>query len=193
MQVPYGEGVATHIGPEPCADVRKGAGEASVGERTGQPLNRERPIIPGAAAAHPRNGKRKLAKPTATASFHLSLNICGSSSAPARNVSTIAPMPARNFTQDSSVPRTAEPMTAPMMSWATVPTTISESAVEMRSQIESKLAISARANHSAEMPKLRSWFLPWPPRRRATWTQAQKQKTRLAAGRRRTPTARLSR
>ena len=48
MQVPYGEGVATHIGPEPCADVRKGVGEASAGERTGQPLNRERPIIPGA-------------------------------------------------------------------------------------------------------------------------------------------------
>ena len=48
MQVPYGEGVAIHIGPEPCADVRKGAGEASAGECTGQPLNRERPIIPGA-------------------------------------------------------------------------------------------------------------------------------------------------
>ena len=48
MQVPYGEGVAIHIGPEPCADVRKGAGEASAGERIGQPLNRERPIIPGA-------------------------------------------------------------------------------------------------------------------------------------------------
>ena len=48
MQVPYGEGVANHTGPEPCADVRKGAGEASAGECTGQPLNRERPIIPGA-------------------------------------------------------------------------------------------------------------------------------------------------
>jgi hypothetical protein len=32
---PHGEGVATHIGPEPCAAVRKGGGEA-------------RPIIPGA-------------------------------------------------------------------------------------------------------------------------------------------------
>jgi len=27
VQVPYGEGVAIHIGPEPCADVRKGVGE----------------------------------------------------------------------------------------------------------------------------------------------------------------------
>ena len=46
MQVPCDEGVAIHIGPEPCADVRKGAGEASAGECTGQPSNRERPIIP---------------------------------------------------------------------------------------------------------------------------------------------------
>ena len=48
MQVPYGEGVAIHIGPEPCADACKGAGEASAGECTGQPLNRERSIILGA-------------------------------------------------------------------------------------------------------------------------------------------------
>jgi hypothetical protein len=31
VQVPYGEGVAIHIGPEPCADVRKGVGEALAG------------------------------------------------------------------------------------------------------------------------------------------------------------------
>jgi hypothetical protein len=48
VRVPYGEGVAIRIGPEPCADVRKDAGEASAGECTGQPLNRERPIIPSA-------------------------------------------------------------------------------------------------------------------------------------------------
>ena len=42
MQVPYGEGVATHIGPQPRADVRKGAGEASAGECTGQPLSPEK-------------------------------------------------------------------------------------------------------------------------------------------------------
>ena len=33
MQVRYDEGVANHIGPEPCADVRKGVGKASAGER----------------------------------------------------------------------------------------------------------------------------------------------------------------
>ena len=42
MQVHYDEGVATHIGPEPCAGVREGVGEASAGERIGQPLSRER-------------------------------------------------------------------------------------------------------------------------------------------------------
>jgi len=47
VEVPYGEGVAIHIGPEPCACACKGAGEASAGECIGQPLNRERPIIPG--------------------------------------------------------------------------------------------------------------------------------------------------
>jgi len=48
VQVPYGEGVAIRIGPEPCAGVREDAGEASAGESIGQPLNRERPIIPDA-------------------------------------------------------------------------------------------------------------------------------------------------
>jgi hypothetical protein len=40
-------------------------------------------------------------------------------------------------------------MAAPMIHWAIVPTTISDKAVEMRSQIESRLAISARPNHKA--------------------------------------------
>src|SRR5262249_50848853 len=100
-------------------------------------------------AAQPRNGKKKLARLTATASFHLSLNTAGSSSAPARNVSTIAPTPERNLIQDSSVPSTAEPMMAPKITCATVPTTISDSAVEMRSQIENSPAINARLNQSA--------------------------------------------
>ena len=41
MQVRYDEGVAIRIGPEPCVDIREGAGEASAGERIGQPLSRE--------------------------------------------------------------------------------------------------------------------------------------------------------
>ena len=41
VEVHCDEGVANHIGPEPCAGVREGVGEASVGEHAGQPLSRE--------------------------------------------------------------------------------------------------------------------------------------------------------
>lgn len=41
MEVHCDEGVAIHIGPEPCAGVREDAGEASAGERIGQPSSRE--------------------------------------------------------------------------------------------------------------------------------------------------------
>ncbi len=44
MQVHYDEGIANHIGPEPCAGVREGIGEASAGERIGQPLSHENAI-----------------------------------------------------------------------------------------------------------------------------------------------------
>ena len=47
MQVHYDEGLAIHIGPEPCAGAREGVGEASAGECIGQPLSREKGI-PGA-------------------------------------------------------------------------------------------------------------------------------------------------
>ena len=49
MRVRHDEGVAIHIGPEPCAGIREGAGEASAGEGTGQPLSRERSFVPGPA------------------------------------------------------------------------------------------------------------------------------------------------
>jgi hypothetical protein len=39
VKVHYGEGVANHTGPEPCAVIREGGGEASVGDCTGQPLS----------------------------------------------------------------------------------------------------------------------------------------------------------
>jgi len=42
--------VATHTGPEPCVGTREGGGEVPVGERTGQPSNRESKLIPGADA-----------------------------------------------------------------------------------------------------------------------------------------------
>ena len=50
MRVRHDEGVAIHIGPEPCAGIREGAGEASAGEGIGQPLSRERSLVPGVDA-----------------------------------------------------------------------------------------------------------------------------------------------
>ena len=46
MQVRYDEGVANHIGLEPCAVAREGGGEASVEEHTGQPLSLAKILIP---------------------------------------------------------------------------------------------------------------------------------------------------
>ena len=48
MQVHHGEGVATRTGPEPCAVTCEGDGEASAGERIGQPSSREKLNAPGA-------------------------------------------------------------------------------------------------------------------------------------------------
>jgi hypothetical protein len=50
VRVHYDEGIANHIGPEPCAGVREDTGEASAGDRIGQPLSRESEIEPDADA-----------------------------------------------------------------------------------------------------------------------------------------------
>ena len=107
------------------------------------------PSTQRAAAAHTKNGAKKLTRPTAVASFHLRRNTFGSSSAPARNVSTIAPVPERNLIQPWSAPSAAVPISAPITSWAIVPTTISDSAVATRSQIEISVAASASPSHKA--------------------------------------------
>jgi hypothetical protein len=39
VQVHYDEGLANHIGPEPCGGVREAICEASAGDRKGQPLS----------------------------------------------------------------------------------------------------------------------------------------------------------
>ena len=56
MQVHYDEGVANHIGPEPCVGARERAGEASAGETVGQALSRESRLIPGADAMRVAEG-----------------------------------------------------------------------------------------------------------------------------------------
>ena len=48
MEVHHDEGVANSIDPESCAVAREGNREALTGERIGQPLSRESPLIPGA-------------------------------------------------------------------------------------------------------------------------------------------------
>ena len=50
MQVLYDEGIANHIGPEPCVGAREGIGEASAGDCAGQPSSRESGFFPGADA-----------------------------------------------------------------------------------------------------------------------------------------------
>jgi hypothetical protein len=56
VKVHYGEGVAIHIGPKPCVVVREDGGEASAGERIGQPLSRENAKVPGADAVSEAEG-----------------------------------------------------------------------------------------------------------------------------------------
>ena len=56
MEVRCNEGLAIRIGPEPCAGVREGDGEASAGERIGQPLSRESFINLGADAVQKAEG-----------------------------------------------------------------------------------------------------------------------------------------
>ena len=56
MKVPYGEGVAIHIGPESCAGGREAAREALTGVRVGQPLSGERLLNRSADAIQSAEG-----------------------------------------------------------------------------------------------------------------------------------------
>ena len=57
MRVRHGEGLAIHIDPEPCIGTREGEGEASAGERAGQPLSRESDLTRGADVVTKPEGK----------------------------------------------------------------------------------------------------------------------------------------
>jgi|SRR3990170_3060743 hypothetical protein len=50
MKLSHDEGIASHIGPESCAFVRKNKGEALTGERAGRVWSREDPRVQGADA-----------------------------------------------------------------------------------------------------------------------------------------------
>ena len=68
MRVLYDEGIAVHIGPEPCVVVREGRGEASAGDRIGQPLSRESLSPREPTACEARKATRRGA--TSRAPFH---------------------------------------------------------------------------------------------------------------------------
>ena len=65
MKVLYGEGHAHHTGPEPCDVDREVGGEASAGEGVGQPLSRERQVIPGADDVPASEGNTNRREPSA--------------------------------------------------------------------------------------------------------------------------------
>ena len=57
MKVPYSKGVANHTVPESCVrSGRKAQHEALTGVRAGQPLSRDRTLIPGADAVGTAQG-----------------------------------------------------------------------------------------------------------------------------------------
>jgi hypothetical protein len=69
VEVRRNEGVAIRIGPKPCAGIREDIGEASAGERIGQPLSRESDLTQGADAvsfAEGNTGGRASASVRAT-------------------------------------------------------------------------------------------------------------------------------
>ena len=71
MKESYGEGVASHTGPESCAVVREGGREALTGERAGRVLSRERNILRDADAVEeggrPHPGRRYRETPRSPA------------------------------------------------------------------------------------------------------------------------------
>ena len=56
MKKSYGEGLATHTGPESCGAVREGSDEALTGERAGRVFSRERISLRDADAVR-RSGR----------------------------------------------------------------------------------------------------------------------------------------
>ena len=56
MKESYGEGPATHTGPESCVDVREDGGETLIGERPGRVFSRERMTLRSADAVR-RSGR----------------------------------------------------------------------------------------------------------------------------------------
>ena len=90
MKVLYGEGLAHRTGPEPCAVDREVGGEASAGGGAGQPLSRERGLIPGAddvPVSEGDAGRREPSARTVRPGVVLDPGMCSSSLRGNREVS----------------------------------------------------------------------------------------------------------
>jgi hypothetical protein len=88
VKVFYGEG-SHRTGPEPCADDREVGGEASAGGGIGQPLSRERSLVPGAddvPASEGDAGRRECDR-TVRPGVVLDPGMCSSSSRGNREIS----------------------------------------------------------------------------------------------------------
>jgi hypothetical protein len=80
VEVHYDEGVAIHIGLEPCAGLREDVCEASAGERIGQPLSRERMFSREPTLSTERKATRRGALSRAPSRFGVVADpgMCGS-------------------------------------------------------------------------------------------------------------------
>ena len=81
MQVHYDEGIANHIGPEPCVVGREAGDEASAGVRIGQPSSRESLIFSDADVVRITEGNMGSAITRASAQSGVveDPGMCGSS------------------------------------------------------------------------------------------------------------------
>jgi hypothetical protein len=62
MKESYGEGVASHAGPESCGAAREGSAEALTGVRAGRVLSRERISLRGADAVKESGRPHRLSR-----------------------------------------------------------------------------------------------------------------------------------
>jgi hypothetical protein len=97
VQVSYGEGSATHTGPESCVHSREGMGEALTGERMGQPSSRENIVSSVADMFHFMEGNtsRRAMRAPGRAGAVTDPGTCGRSLRGNREVSVSDPRPAR--------------------------------------------------------------------------------------------------
>ena len=82
VQVHGDEGVATHVDPEPCAGNREVVGEASAGERIGQPLSRVNlmyPRVPTRSESRKATWTSALSRALARPGVVKDPGMCGSS------------------------------------------------------------------------------------------------------------------